>query len=405
MKRNFKKWLYLLLLAISVNALAGMGGATLSNTTRGLFPISAEPDSVKPRYTVKRTAPHDEDDLRKRSMDLKDPDNLKTDTVYDPQTGNYTIGTKMGDSYLNAPLLMSPEEYQEWSLQKSLRNYYRQKNAEEYANAGKNKFDFTDMQFDLGPAEKIFGPGGVRIKTQGSAELKIGGNLKKTDNPSLSENRRKTFGFDFEEKINMSMNGSVGDKINLNLNYNTDATFDFDAQSMKLRYEGKEDDIVKSIEAGNVSMTTGSSLIRGSTALFGIKAKLQFGKLTTTVLVSQQNSESKTVSSKGGVQTTKFTVNADEYDQNRHYFLAHFFRDNYDRFASRLPYVSSGVNITRIEVWVTNKSGKFEQARNLVSFMDLGEASVLANSYWTPNPALPNPANASNNLLSVIKTD
>ena len=100
------------------------------------------------------------------------------------------------------------------------------------------------MQFDLGPAEKIFGPGGVRIKTQGSAELKIGGNLKKTDNPSLSENRRKTFGFDFEEKINMSMNGSVGDKINMNLNYNTDATFDFDAQSMKLRYEGKEDEII-----------------------------------------------------------------------------------------------------------------------------------------------------------------
>ena len=135
------------------------------------------------------------------------------------------------------------------------------------------------MQFDLGPAEKIFGPGGVRIKTQGSAELKIGGNLKKTDNPSLSENRRKTFGFDFEEKINMSMNGSVGDKINMNLNYNTDATFDFDAQSMKLRYEGKEDEIIKLIEGGNVSLPTNSSLIKGASSLFGLRADLQFGKL------------------------------------------------------------------------------------------------------------------------------
>ena len=98
-------------------------------------------------------------------------------------------------------------------------------------------------------------------------------------------------------------------------------------------------------------------------------------------------------------------INIDEYDQNRHYFLAHFFRDNYDRFASKLPYVSSGVSITRIEVWVTNKTGKYEQSRNFVGFMDLGEDSHLANDYWVPNPALPNPANASNNLLSVIKTD
>ena len=238
--RNLRnKWLYILLLAVSVNALAGMGNAPSPRLPQSQAAAPAEPDTLKPRFSVKRTAPQDEDDLKQRSMDLRDPDNLTTDTVYDPKTGNYTIGTKLGDSYLNAPLLMTPEEYQEWTLQKSLRNYYRQRNAEEFESEGKNKFDFTDMQFDLGPAEKIFGPGGVRIKTQGSAELKIGGNLKKTDNPSLAENRRKTFSFDFEEKINMSMNGSVGDKINMNLNYNTDATFDFDAQSMKLRYEGK----------------------------------------------------------------------------------------------------------------------------------------------------------------------
>ncbi len=168
-----------------------------------------------------------------------------------------------------------------------------------------------------------------------------------------------------------------------NMSYNTDATFDFDSKNLKLRYEGTEDDIVKSIEAGNVSMTTGSSLIRGSSALFGIKSTLQFGRLTATALVSQQNSETRSVSTKGGVQTTPFRIAADEYDQNRHYFLSQFFRDNYDRFASRLPLVSSGVNITRIEVWVTNKTGNYNQSRNLVAFMDLGEASHLASTHWT----------------------
>ena len=398
-----KKWLYLIFLAISANALADMGGAAFLHIPWNEIPAPAEPDTIRPRFSVKRTAPRDEDDLKKRSLDLKDPDNLKTDTVYDPATGNYTIGTKVGDSYLNAPLLMSPEEYQEWSLQKSLQNYYRQKNSEAFENEGKNKFDFTDMQFDLGPAEKIFGPGGVRIKTQGSAELKIGGNLKKTDNPSLSENRRKTFGFDFEEKINMSMNGSVGDKINMNLNYNTDATFDFDAQSMKLRYEGKEDEIIKLIEGGNVSLPTNSSLIKGASSLFGLRADLQFGKLKLQTVVSQKKSASKSVSSKGGTQTHNYEFSATEYEENRHFFLAHFFREHYDQNMSKLPTVMSGVTIKRIELWVTNKSGSYESNRNIVAFTDLGEHDHISNPIWSKG-SVQVAANAANTLYSTMTT-
>ena len=141
----------------------------------------------------------------------------------------------------------------------------------------------------------------------------------------------------------------MGDKLKFNMTYNTDATFDFDSKNLKLAYEGKEDEIIKSIEAGNVSMTTGSSLIRGGTALFGLKTKLQFGKLTLTGLLSQQNSESKTINTTGGVQTTAFNIRADEYDANRHFFLAQYFYDNYDQFASRLPHESSGITNTRIK--------------------------------------------------------
>ena len=400
--RNLRnKWVYILLLAVSVNALAGMGSAPSPRLPQSQAAAPAEPDTLKPRFSVKRTAPQDEDDLKQRSMDLRDPDNLTTDTVYDPKTGNYTIGTKLGDSYLNAPLLMTPEEYQEWTLQKSLRNYYRQRNAEEFESEGKNKFDFTDMQFDLGPAEKIFGPGGVRIKTQGSAELKIGGNLKKTDNPSLAENRRKTFSFDFEEKINMSMNGSVGDKINMNLNYNTDATFDFDAQSMKLRYEGKEDEIIKLIEGGNVSLPTNSSLIKGASSLFGLRTDLQFGKLKLQTVVSQKKSASKSVSSKGGTQSHNYEFEATEYEENRHFFLAHFFRDHYDQNMSKLPTVMSGVTIKRIELWVTNKSGSYESNRNIVAFTDLGEHDSISNPLWTPGAATV-ASNNANNLYSTM---
>lgn len=387
----------LMIIGICTWASAGVGSFQEFLSTRTA--VQDEKDTIKPRYSVRRTAANTEDDFKKRSMDLREPENLKTDTVYDTKTGTYTIGTKLGDSYLNAPYLMTDKEYQEWSLQKSLQSYYRQRNAEEFETSGKKKFDFTDMQFDLGPAEKIFGPGGVRLKTQGSAELKIGANMKKTDNPSISESRRKTFGFDFDEKINISMNGKVGDKINLNLNYNTDATFDFDAQSMKLKYEGKEDEIVKLIEAGNVSLPTNSSLIRGASSLFGLRTDLQFGKLKLQTVVSQKKSSSKSVSSKGGVQLHPYEFSVTEYEENRHFFLAHFFRDRYDANMSKLPTITSGVTIKRIELWVTNKTGSYESNRNIVAFTDLGESEHISNTLWSQS-GLNVASNKANNLYA-----
>lgn len=336
---------------------------------------------------------------------LKTPSNIRTTTEYDPVMNCYIIRTKLGEQEIATPFFLSPEQYNTWQTRLSMQNYFRLRNSEAINVPDKEPFNILDMNFALGPLERIFGPGGIQLRTQGSVGISTGIKSTKTDNPALSlGSRRKTY-FDFDQKIQATIAASVGDRLKFNMTYNTDATFDFDSKNLKLAYEGKEDDIVKSIEAGNVSMTTGSSLIRGSTALFGIKTKLQFGKLTATALVSQQNSESTSVTSKGGVQTTDFSINADNYDQNRHFFLAHYFRDNYDKFASRLPFVSSGIQITRIEVWITNKNSRFDQSRNLVAFMDMGENMILANRYWQPNLAISVPSNGSNNLLQVIKTE
>lgn len=382
-------------------------GFTPPAPVMSVSPLVADADSMMMQYPVSPTIPQSYEDLMEAeyAADLATPSNIKTVVEFDPVTGLYVVRTRVGDMDITTPFYLSEEQYNNWQLRESMQNYYRQRNAEAITNPDKQPFNILDMNFALGPLEKIFGPGGVQLKTQGSVQISTGVKSNKTDNPALSLNSRRHTYFDFDQKIQATIQASVGDRMKFNMTYNTDATFDFDSKNLKLAYEGKEDDIVKSIEAGNVSMTTGSSLIRGSTALFGIKTQLQFGKLTATALVSQQNSESRSVNTKGGVQTTDFTIQADNYDQNRHFFLAHFFRDNYDRFASKLPFVSSGVNITRVEVWVTNKSGNYNHSRNLVAFMDLGENSVLASDYWQPNASLPNPANASNNLLSVIKTD
>ena len=363
--------------------------------------------SLDLHYDVRPTTPRTYDDVQELgeyAADLKNPSNITSVVEFDPETGCYVIHTRLGDRDIVTPYIMSPDEYSNSDFRRSMLEYYRQKNAESAQDKATDPFNFLDMHFGMGPLETVFGPGGLQLKTAGSVNIKMGVKSNSTDNPSLSVSQRRKTYFDFEQKIDADITATVGDKMRFNMGYHTGATFDFDSKKLKLAYEGKEDEIIKNIEAGNVSMTTGATLIRGSAALFGVKTKLQFGKLTATALVSQQNSESQTVSSKGGSQTTEFTISADKYDQNRNFFLSHFFRDNYDNWCSTLPLVSSGVHITRIEVWVTNKRSNFNESRNIMAFMDLGEGEEknICNHHWI-GQATSMPSNSSNNLLDEIK--
>lgn len=348
------------------------------------------PDSLlHTRWQIQRTQPYSLSDLYQSPLDLKRPDNLQYQVVYNDTLDRYIIGNRMGSTWLSAPIMLTPKEYLAWTEQQQRNSYFRKQNDEIFQAKGKEKFDFSDMHFDLGPAEKIFGPGGIRVKTQGSAELKFGINKKNIDNPSLPIRNRKTTMMDFDEKINLNVNGKVGDKVNMNLNYNTDATFDFDAQNMKLKYDGKEDEIIKLVEAGNVSFPSNSSLIKGASSLFGVRTDMQFGKLKLQMVASQKKSASKSVSTRGGVQLTPFELNVADYEENRHFFLSQYFRNHYDAWMQKLPNLTTGITINRVEVWVTNKTGNTTNTRNILALTDLGENQKLSNPMWTASGQVP----------------
>ena len=336
------------------------------------------------------------------SMDLNDPENVTTSVEYLPETGTYIIHTRIGETDVTTPYMLTQEEYNHYAERQLMHSYW-QKKISEVEHDNEQKFDITDMKFNIGPADKVFGPGGVQLKMQGSAELLFGFKHQYIANPSLTLRARNNNIFDFNEKIQASIQGKVGQKLNFNMSYNTEASFSFDQQNLKLNYKGEEDDIIQSIEAGNVTMDLPSSLIRGSKALFGIKTNLKFGKLKIQALVSQQNSEAQTVSSQGGAQMTRFDISGDSYDENRHFFLSHFFRDHYEEAMASVPYVASGVKINKIEVWITNKRGNFDQARNIVAFVDLGENGAhTQNDNWnTTGDQMPD--NNTNNLYKYVR--
>ena len=202
------------------------------------------------------------------------------------------------------------------------------------------------------------------------------------------------------------MLGTIGERLQVNANYDTEATFDFQ-NIVKLDYTPTEDDILQNIEVGNVNMPLNSSLITGAQSLFGVKTDLQFGKTRVTAVFSEQQSQNNTVVAQGGGTVNEFNRTALDYDEDKHFFLAQYFRDNYDIALEKYPFIRSQVQITRLEVWVTNRSQQTLNVRNVVAIQDLGEVNEantrIGRNNGDPagffnNPSLVLPRNNANDF-------
>ena len=340
-------------------------------------------------------------------LDLNNPKNIESAVEYDPATGNYYFYQRIGGEidYRN-PTVMSFEEYMNYNMANSVKDYWKEiKDVESITDDKEESSAFAPKLKVNGKAfDRIFGGNTIDIRPQGSAELTFGININKNENPQIPERQRRVTTFDFDQKIQMNVVGNIGDKLKLTTNYNTEATFDFENQ-MKLEYTGYEDEIIKKIEAGNVSLPLSGTLIAGSQSLFGIKTQLQFGKLTATTLFSQQKGQRKEIDVQGGAQTQKFEITADNYEANKHYFLSGYYRENYDRALSSLPVVNSGVNITRIEVWVVNQRANTLDTRNIIGFTDLGEDAAYQFKNQGDNPLNNFPYNQQNNLYDAVNAN
>lgn len=333
-------------------------------------------------------------------LHLQNPQNVNQEVQYNPETNTYEFQEKVNGQPIGPVNTMTFEEYMAWDSDRSLRNYWKSRSMA--SNIDQRSALIPQIRVGGEVFDRIFGGGTIDIRPSGAAELRFGIIANRRDDPTLDVRQRRTVNFDFQENIQMNVVAKIGDKIEFNTNYNTEATFDFE-NKLKLQYEGKEDEIIKLIEAGDVTLPLNSTLITGSQSLFGIKTKLQFGKLMVTSVFSQQKSESSSITVAGGAQTNTFEFSADEYEENKHFFLSQYFRDNYENFLARLPIISSPINITKVEVWVTNIGAAVTQNRNIIAFQDLGENKPFSKELsGLPGNILP--GNLSNNLMYRVDT-
>ncbi len=321
-------------------------------------------------------------------FDIK-PSNLEQKVEYDPETNSYVIFEKIGEEYYKTPVTMTFQEYLEWRSQYEEKRYFNKLAGvgEEYKSKSGiiDPISRVDIKEDI--VDRLFGGQGVTIKPQGNIDLTILPlQYQYNANPNIFADQQHQFIYlDFDPVIQMNVDGGIGDKMDLNFNFNTQSTFDFD-QKIKLAYDSEEfneDDIIKKIEAGNVSLPLRSSLIQGAQQLFGLKTEVQFGNLRLTAIASEQKSKPENLQIQNGAQVQEFEIRPDEYDENRHFFISHYHRDNYERTLENLPYLNTAFRINRIQVWVSNDRPEFqERTTRITAITDLGEGN---ENLFTPN--------------------
>jgi cell surface protein SprA len=338
-----------------------------------------------------------------RTYDLKDPSNITDSVVYDAITRRYTIYEKVGSKYYRVPTTYTFDEY--WQMrnrQAEIAYFQKRANTTSLLNRGKlvkPKLSLTDNLFN-----RLFGNGKIEISPQGNVNITAGYQGQKTDNPTLPERARKNGGLDFNMNAQVNVNANIGDKLKFPINYNTLANFDLENQ-LKLDYTGKDDEILKRFEAGNISFPSRGTLIPGAQQLFGIKTQLQFGKLFVTGVLANQKSQRQNVNLQGGAASQNFEIKADEYEENRHFLAAQYFRNNYNQIMSKLPAITAPVQVLRMEVWVTNRIGTTTETRDVVGLMDLGEQQpYLQPPLINVLSTSPIPNNNTNDLLAKIKS-
>jgi len=327
--------------------------------------------------------------------DFKLPPNIKDSVVYDPVSKIYIVYEKIGNHYYRTPTYYTADEFRAMEARKAEIEYFQKRaNTLSILNRGriKPKLNVYDNLFN-----RLFGNGKIDIQPQGNVDITAGYQGQNIKNPTLPERARKSGGFDFDMAAQLNVNASIGNKLKFPISYNTLANFDFTNQ-LKLDYTGNEDEILKRFEAGNVSFPSRSALIPGAQSLFGIKTQLQFGKLFITTVLATQKSQRQSMNLQGGAAAQQFEFKADDYEENRHFLLAQYFKNNYNKVMSNLPAVITPVQILRMEVWVTNKNSVTTDAREIVGLMDLGESNPFHN--FTVAGTLPD--NSTNSEYSSV---
>jgi cell surface protein SprA len=337
---------------------------------------------------------------------LSKPSNINRDVTLDSTGEYFIIEEKVGENDYRPATIMTYDEYQKYQQKRMMRDYWQNKTGDSSGLRGRQDPKAGPLSLKI-PVKGLAGPFGsdfVDIKPNGLVTLDFGYKHQHTFNPQIPRRQQSQGSPHFDNQIQLNVVGKIGEKLKMSINWDTKATFEFQ-NNFKIEYTGFEEDILQKVEVGQVSMPVNSSLIQGAQNLFGIKTKMQFGRLTMTSVLATQRGKSEEVRAQGGSTTRTFELKGDNYEEYRHFFLGHFFKDNYERSLRNLPIVTSGAKVTQVDVYITNSNNTTQNTRDIVAFLDLGEteANLYRKGSYAPLPDGSRNDNKTNNLYDTYK--
>lgn len=379
----------------------------LDTTNITLDSLEVIPDSLKPDpRTLDSTAriehfkykpidvPYLSFHSRKQSRFLGQPSaNIKKRVIEIDSTGEFVeIKDKIGDQVVKLVLKIPLSEYielklksREQTLWDDLAYKYELRDAKK--GLGDLIKDITDFEIPLPSVGilSIFGTPKINLKIGGAVDIHGAWRNETTEGLTASRLGNSRNEPDFRQQVQINVNGTIGDKLQINADWNTERNFEYENQ-LKIKYTGYEDEIVQSVEAGNVSLQT-SPLVGGGEALFGIKSVFKLGPLNLTVLASQKKGEIKEKSVSGGTQTQEFQIRAFDYSKN-HYFLNSVYADTsaelnlfYRYYGNPEPSHNQQLFVKNIEVWKSiAQTLRNPNERNAVAYINLPSV-VLGQRY------------------------
>ena len=310
-------------------------------------------------------------------------------TIERNPSGGFLVERRIKGYRSGSLTAMSFQDYAQLDRQESIRQNWSQliREARQRQDTQRGLLDFS-LAIPGGRESAfttIFGTPEVNLRVNGVASMNVGASIQRSEDPSLPPDQQTRIDPTFEQSLQLNIQGNIGDKLTIQTDWDTERQFEYQNR-LSILYEGYDDEIIKSIEMGNVSMNTGNSLIRGSGALFGVKSVAELGSFRLTSIVSQQDGESNVETISGGSQEQQIRIRPADYSDDRHFFLDFYTRQQFETSMANPQQLSQTLQIADVELWVLRESVQADAGSRLaVALSDIGVNRAGDGSFLPPN--------------------
>ncbi len=279
-----------------------------------------------------------------------------------------SVRRSLDDTDFFLPAVVDVNSYIDMRTHDDIVNAWRQLNINKLSKSQKKSSGAFELDIPFRIKNKtftrIFGSDRIGLRVTGNISFDLSGRAEERSGSAVSAlESQNTFSPRFKQTQQFTIEGKIGDKVTVSVDQNSEATTDIE-NTLKLRYKGDEDEIIQSIEAGNISLSLPSTkyvMFGGSNkGLFGLKAAAKIGNLNITGIASLEKGQQQELEISGSATESKSTIKDIDFIKNRYFFIDSLYRDQFPKgYSEDLQKfdVIHGKEILQLDVFMSARIG------------------------------------------------